>query len=128
LCGLTTSTLAVLYAKRAENGHPVAVHVEPECGALYFDEEKTLRWHRSRRRARPGRSSVIDYRGNPDDLVTTAEAARILGYHGPATIRAYLSRYPGYFPTPDRAQMLPNGREKKLWRRSSVWAFAIRRG
>jgi hypothetical protein len=68
------------------------------------------------------------YKDDPHDFVTTAEAARILGYHGPATIRAYLSRYPGYSPTPDCAQMLPNGRQKDLSRRSIVWAFARRKG
>jgi hypothetical protein len=56
----------------------------------------------------------------------TSEAARILGYHGPATIRAYLSRYPGYFPAPDQVQRTRGGRERKLWRRCSIWAFAER--
>jgi hypothetical protein len=121
--------LAALYAKRVDSGHPSAVYVEPRRGALYFDEEEALRWARCRRREIRGRARCwANYSGNADDLVTIGEAARILGYHGPATIRSYLSRFPGYFPSPAHTQLLPNGRAKKLWRRAQIWDFSERRG
>jgi hypothetical protein len=96
---------------------------------LYFDEEEALRWERSRRRERsqPEPVRLPRQAGDPDDLVSTAEAARILGYHGAATIRSYISRFPDYFPAPDALEPLPNGRLKKLWRRATIWEFAARR-
>jgi hypothetical protein len=133
LSGLTVSTLSNLYRERVKTGHPDAVWTDPEHGfALYFDEEATLRWHHigwrngrhdrmANRGARPG---LLDRVGEPAELISTAEAARILGYHGPSTIRAYLSRYPGYFPSPDHIQMLNGGRRRTFWRRATIWAFA----
>jgi hypothetical protein len=124
LSGVAKSTLATLYSHRGQNGHPPAVHTHPEYGTLYFDEEATLRWHRRRQGlVSKVRVAGINHSGDPDELVTSSEAARILGY-GPATIRGYLARYPGYFPWPDEIQSLPGGRERKLWRRATVWAFA----
>ncbi|HZZ52347.1 MAG TPA: hypothetical protein VFE65_36075 [Pseudonocardia sp.] len=129
LVGLSTSSLASLYSRRAESGHPTAVHIDPTRGALYFDEEEALRWTRARRRANhPRPAGQVDFSGDADDLVTMTEAAHILGYAGPATIRSYLSRFPGYFPAPDRTQALPNGRVQKFWRRSRIWEFSERRG
>jgi hypothetical protein len=129
LSGLAVSTLASLYSSRATNGHPGAVHVDLTHGAaLYFDEEDALRWYRGRRDS--GKLSArhrcaVDRHGAPDDLVGTAEAARILGYHGPATIRSYLSRFPGYFPAPDHLTPPGTGNQaRRLWRRDSIWAFA----
>jgi hypothetical protein len=55
LSGLSTSTLAVLYVNREDNGHPPAVYRDPAHGVLYFDEIDALRWHRSRHRARRSR-------------------------------------------------------------------------
>lgn len=124
LSGVAKSTLATLYSHRRQNGHPPAVHTHPEYGALYFDEEETLRWHRGRQGlGAKVRVAGVNHSGDPDELVTSTEAARILGY-GPATIRGYLARYPGYFPWPDQIESLPGGRERKLWRRATIWAFA----
>jgi hypothetical protein len=139
LSGLTVSTLTNLYRERVRTGHPDAVCADPEHGfALYFDEEATLRWHHNRwRNSRHGRDShqanyrarpgLLDRAGEPAELISTTEAARILGYHGPATIRAYLSRYPGYFPSPDHIQTLNGGRRRMLWRRATIWAYAEHR-
>lgn len=124
LSGVAKSTLAALYSHRGKTGHPPVVHTHPEYGTLYFDEEETLRWHRGRQGlGNKVRVAGVRHSGDPDELVTSTEAARILGY-GPATIRGYLARYPGYFPWPDEIQSLPGGRERKLWRRATVWAFA----
>jgi hypothetical protein len=95
---------------------------------VYLNEEAMLRWDHARRR-RPRSQSLSEpcHEGGADDLLTMTEAARILGYHGPATIRSYISRFPDYFPEPDQLRPLPNGRMKKLWRRAQIWEFAERR-
>lgn len=128
LCGLSSGALGSLYSQRANNGHPPAVETDPVRGTLYFDEEQALRWHYTRRRVNPPRRPRhLDLSGDPDDLITMTEAARILGYHGPATIRSYRARFAGYFPPPDHIHRTPSGRERKTWRRASIWAFGNRR-
>lgn len=127
--GLSTSTLSALYVQRSQNGHPSAVWADPVRGALYFDEEEALSWCNARRN-RPLSVQArrpVDRTGNPDDLVTMAEAARMLGYHGPATIRSYRNRFSGYFPPPDAISLVRKRRGRELWRRSSIWGFADRK-
>lgn len=65
--------------------------------------------------------------GEPAELISTTQAARILDYHGPAAIRSYLSRYPDYFPSPDHIQTLNGGRRRTLWCHATMWAFAEHR-
>lgn len=128
LSGLSVSALAGLYAQRARTGHPPAVTTDPDRGTLYFDEEQVLRWHHTRRHtARTPPARALDVSGDPDELVTMTEAARILGYHSAATIRSYRARFDDYFPPPDHIDAR-GGRNRRLWRRSSVWAFGQRRG
>jgi hypothetical protein len=118
LTGLSEQALAGLYARRAKNGLPEATHQERRF--LYFDEDAVCEWDRRRRAVIRASLTEVDRSGDPQELVDTAEAARILGYAGPNTITSYLSRNSGYFPDPDD----PVARR---WRRATVWSFADRR-
>jgi hypothetical protein len=128
LSGLSPSALAALYAQRGRAGHPPAVEVDPVRRALYFDEELVLRWHHARRHAAPPpRPRTLDLTGDPDDLLTMTEAARVLGYRNAATIRSYRARSEDYFPPPDHISVTATGQQRLLWRCSSIWAFGKRR-
>jgi hypothetical protein len=128
LSGLSPNSLTSLYAQRARTGHPPAAEVDPARGSLYFDEELMLRWHHARRRATPPpRTRTLDLAGAPDDLLTMTQAAQVLGYRNPATIRSYRGRSEDYFPPPDHINVTDKGRQQLMWRRSSIWTFGRRR-
>lgn len=111
-------TLTDLYHRRAENGHPEAVHRQGR--RLYWDPAAVDAWDGERQRAQRATLTAVDRSGDPDELVDMSEAARVLGYRGPQTISAYRSRNGAYFPAPDDPAGL-------RWRRSALWSFADRR-
>ena len=115
---LGEQTLTDLYHRRAENGHPEPVHRQGR--RLYWDPDAVEAWNTARQNAQRATLTPVDRSGDPDELVTMTEAARVLGYHGPQTIASYRTRNPGYFPEPDDRAALQ-------WRRRTLWRFADRR-
>lgn len=120
--GMSPQRLSALYAERAHNGMPEPV--DRVNRVLYWDETEWTAWHDAYQLAKRTRLSPVDTTGDPDDLVTAAEAARILGYSSHKTIHAYLRAHPGYFPDPDTTEELPSGRTRRFWLRRTIWAFA----
>lgn len=115
--GLSRHRLKQLWADRASNGHPDAAHRAGK--ALYWDEAAWTAWYRAREE-RPAEEG-------PDDLVTLAEAARILGL-AQTSVTVYARRPPAGWPEPARVEPLGGGRVRRLYRRGDVLAYAAAKG
>jgi hypothetical protein len=121
--GVPPATASTWYRDRARTGHP------EKAGRVgrtdYWYEDEWTAWHQAHQQAKIGSLTRVDRGGDPDDLVTAAEAARMMGYSGRDVIHA--NRRLGYFPVPDAYAPARRGRDTPLWKRSTVWAAADRR-
>jgi predicted DNA-binding transcriptional regulator AlpA len=113
--GISRHRLKQLWADRAHNGHPDAAHRAGK--ALYWDEAAWTAWYRTLRE-RPAEEG-------PDDLVTLAEAARILGL-AQTSVTVYPKRPPAGWPEPAEVEPLGGGRVRRLYRRRDIVAYAAR--
>jgi hypothetical protein len=118
--GVSVKSAYLWYRDRAATGHP-----EP-AGTIgrttYWFEDEWLAWRESWRDRKLRGLTQVDRRGDPDDLVDAAEAARIMGYSDRNVIHGNLQL--GYFPSPDDYGKTARGRPSPRWRRSTVWAAA----
>jgi hypothetical protein len=121
--GVPRSTLDGWYRDRARTGYP------EKAGRIgrtdYWYEHEWTAWYEAHLRSKVGSLTRVDRRGDPDDLVDAAEAARMLRYASRDVIHA--NRRLGYFPEPDAYGTTSRGRRTPLWKRSTVWAAADRR-
>jgi hypothetical protein len=113
--GVSRHRLKQLWADRAANGHPDVAHRAGK--AMYWDEAAWTAWYRSLE-ARPAEEG-------PDDLVTLAEAARILRL-AQTSVTVYAKRPPAGWPEPARVEPLGGGRVRRLYRRRDVLAYGTR--
>ena len=118
--GIGRSTLEGWYRKRAVTGHPDKAGRIGRADYWYADE--WLAWRDAYIRAKISTLTECDKSGAEGDLVTAAEAARIMGYRSRNVIHS--NRRLGYFPEPDQYGPPVNGRPVPLWKRSTVWAVA----
>lgn len=126
LTGVSESHLSTLWRQRATNGHPAPVARVGQ--SVYWDRQEWQRWYAAHKQAQRDALTPVTPGGDPDELVTMTEAARMLGYASSATIRKYIADYPDYFPRPDSADLMPSGRERRLWFRRTILEFADGRG
>ncbi|GAA3946356.1 hypothetical protein GCM10023085_30660 [Actinomadura viridis] len=122
--GLSRHALKRLWAERAANGHPDAAHRSGK--ALYWDGREWAAWYASYRR---GQDRERDARqageGDPDELITLADAARLLGL-APTSVTVYPKRPPAGWPEPARTEPLGGGRVRRLYRRGDILEYARR--
>lgn len=115
---VSESHLKKLYGDRTKNGHP---EVALSRGRrYYFDRETFHAWWKTLQAEQLATLTAVDRGGDPDELVGLTEAARVLGYRDPGTLRAYLARNPGYFPESDAT----DDRGHRLYQRRTLWEFA----
>ncbi|MFI0486613.1 hypothetical protein [Actinomadura sp. 9N215] len=111
--GLSRHALKKLWSERQSNGHPdVAYQVGK---ALYWNEKEWAAWYAGRQER-----SADD--GDPDALVTLAEAGRLLGL-AQSSVTVYARRPPAGWPEPVRQEALGGGRVRRLYRRGDVLAY-----
>jgi len=118
--GIGRSTLEGWYRKRAVTGHPDKAGRIGRADYWYADE--WLAWRDAYLRAKISALTECDKSGAGDELVTAAEAARIMGYRSGNVIHS--NRRLGYFPEPDQYGPPVSGRPVPLWKRATVWAVA----
>jgi hypothetical protein len=118
--GVPASTADGWYRNRAGTGHP------EKAGRIgrtdYWYEDEWTGWYQGHLQARTDSLTRVDREGDPDDLIDTTEAARVMGYANRHVVKA--NRRLGYFPEPDAYGPAPRGRPGPLWKRSTVWAAA----
>jgi hypothetical protein len=95
--GIGRSTLEGWYRSRAVTGHPEKAGRIGRADYWYADE--WLKWRDAYIRAKISALTECDKSGAEGDLVTAAEAARIMGYRSRNVIHS--NRRLGYFPEPD---------------------------
>ncbi|WP_242903301.1 hypothetical protein [Actinomadura terrae] len=115
--GVSRHRLKQLWADRESNGHPDVAHRAGK--ALYWNEEEWAVWYTSHIE-RPSEDA-------PDDLVTLAEAARILGL-AQTSVTVYPKRPPAGWPEPARVEQLGGGRVRRFYRRRDIESYAAKRG
>lgn len=113
--GLSRHRLKRLWADREANGHPDVAHQAGK--ALYWDVAEWDAWYAGLAERRAD--------GDPDDLVTLADAARILGL-AQTSVTVYPKRPPAGWPEPAREEPLGGGRVRRLYRRRDILAYAAR--
>lgn len=107
------------YLHRATNGHPAAVILDRR---RYVDLQQWRAWYAHHLAGRRAGLTPVDRRGDPDELITAAEASRILGHTHPGTLTSYVAH--GRFIEADTIEELPSGRLRRRWQRRRVWEFA----
>lgn len=126
--GMSTTAVAYWYEHRDQTGHPQAI--DPHARFLYWWEDQWTTWWENRD-PRPDR--VVDRSGEPDELVDASEFARILGWtSGSIAVTSRISRQQRQgtrpdrhpIPDPDLDDELPSGRQRRRWKRRTVWEFA----
>ncbi len=93
-------------------------------GRSYVAEKPWETWYATYTAGLRARLTEVDRSGDPDDLIGSTEASRVLGYN-PHTVHALHAA--GQFMAPDVEDPLPAGGTRPLWRRRRVWAFADHR-
>jgi predicted DNA-binding transcriptional regulator AlpA len=112
--GLSRHTLKRLWAERAANGHPEPARRSGK--ALYWDAAGWAAWYEGLQAAGPG---------EPGDLVTPAEVARMLGL-ATSSVAVYVRRPPAGWPDPAEEESLAGGRVRRRYRRGDILAYARR--
>ncbi|GGL15498.1 hypothetical protein GCM10010094_90480 [Streptomyces flaveus] len=119
--GLARSTLERLWALREENEHPAPVKTLDRV--MYWDHDQWEAWYADYKKRTQRREIHVDRSGNPDDLLTLAEAARVLGVT-PVSIAHHPKRMPRGWPQPVEEEQLPSGRLRRWYRRADIWTYA----
>ncbi|MEU8528885.1 hypothetical protein AB0C77_25350 [Streptomyces sp. NPDC048629] len=122
--GLARSTLERLWALRDDNGHPEPVKTLERV--MYWNQDDWDAWYVEYKRNTQRRDLDIDRSGSPDDLLTLAQVARVLGVP-PASIAHYPTRMPRSWPEPAKEEALPSGRPRRYYRRADIWNYADNR-
>ncbi|MDG4764481.1 hypothetical protein O7632_10245 [Solwaraspora sp. WMMD406] len=113
--GAAYSTVNHWHRHRARFGFPEGFRSD---GRQWFWLDDIETFHEAHQAAKRAELTKVDRRGHPNDLVGSGAAARILGYG------SYRNLPDTLLERPDRTEMLPDGRQRRLWYRRTVWAVA----
>lgn len=119
--GFSRATAARLWDQRATNGHPA--WAKRAGRVLYWRASEYDSWYADYRRAS---GPKVRRGGDPDERVTLAGAARILGMD-PTSITMYPQRPPQGWPEPVEVEQLPSGRLRRWYTRAQIQRYADER-
>lgn len=119
--GLGRSTLERLWALREGNGHPAPVKTLDRV--MYWDSDQWEAWYVDYKKRTQRREIQVDRGGDSDELLTLADAARVLGV-APVSIVHHPTRMPRGWPDPVEVEELPSGRLRRWYRRADIWTYA----
>ncbi|WP_194822595.1 hypothetical protein [Micromonospora sp. S-DT3-3-22] len=113
--GAAYSTVNHWHRHRARFNFPEGF---PHEGREWFWLDDIEAFHAAHQAAKRAELTRVDRRGDSDDLIGSGAAARVLGYG------SYRNLPDTLYNHPDRVEMLPDGRVRRLWFRRTVWAVA----
>jgi len=114
------ATVAYWHLHRATTGFPDLAMVD-QSGRQWWWQDEVQTFQTRYRAARASGLTSVDRSGDPDELLTAPQAARVLGYRSHRNLtRQLLDRA-------DQIRVLPSGRLRRRWRRATVWAYADER-
>ncbi|QEU83375.1 hypothetical protein [Streptomyces viridosporus] len=113
--GLTPARISSLYLERETTGFPDVVGHRGR--ARQWDGKDVDTWFAQRKlsRLQEHKPPALD----PDQLLTSTEASKFLGYKSPQQVNHYLRDHPGYFPEPDVVEELGTPErpyQRRRWR------------
>ncbi|RZU48797.1 hypothetical protein EV385_0521 [Krasilnikovia cinnamomea] len=114
--GAARSTVNHWYRHREHTGFPDAF--TDDTGQEWFWQDEIDAFHTAHRRAKLAVLTTVDRSGDPDELVGSGEAAKIMGYGSYRNLPDELR------DRPDDVEILSNGRLRRRWYRRTVWAVA----
>jgi hypothetical protein len=116
LTGAAYSTVNHWHRQRTHTGFPEGF--QDEDGHELFWLQDIESFHAAHVAAKKAELTSVDRTGDPDELVTSGTAAKILGY------RSYRNLPDALLDAADNTERLPSGRVRRRWRRRTVWAIA----
>lgn len=120
--GIPLGTQELWERDRTRTGYPNSVGTvkQGKGRPKVWDASEYDAWHDryEQQQARPASNRA----GDPDDLITLSEAARIMGVE-PTSITMYPKRPPAGWPDPAEEQDLPSGRTRRRYRRGDIWDY-----
>lgn len=113
--GAAYSTVNHWHRHRTRFGFPEGFRHD---GRDWFWLDDIEAFHVAHQAAKRAELTRVDRRGDSEDLIGSGAAARVLGYGSYRNLPDTLINHP------DRVEVLPNGRRRRLWYRRTVWAVA----
>lgn len=114
---VSAATVRHWHAHRDTTGFPAPAHTDPG-GRLWWWRTDIDTFHTTHRAARHATVTPVDHTGDPHELLTAPQAARVLGYANHRSITAQLRH------RADHTTTLPSGRIRRYWYRATVWDYA----
>lgn len=118
--GAAEPTVERWHLDRTTSGFPPVCDTSDDGRHWFWEKDITAFWTHHQA-AKQAQLTPVDRSGDPDELVTAPEAAKILGY------KSHRNLPPALTDHPDDTEDLPSGRQRRRWRRASVWAYADNR-
>jgi hypothetical protein len=114
--GAGRSTVNFWHRHRETTGFPDAF--TDDCGGEWFWLDQITAFYTAHQAAKLAELTEVDRGGDPDELVGSGEAAKILNY------RSYRNLPDELRDRPDDVEVLSDGRLRRRWYRRTVWAIA----
>jgi hypothetical protein len=115
--GVSTATVDFWHQHRATTGFPVPADTDP-TGRRWWWNTDIDSFHTAYQAARAAAFTQVHRDGDPEDLLTAPQVARVLGYADHRSLTPTLREHP------DHAEPLPAGGLRRFWYRRTVWAYA----
>jgi hypothetical protein len=114
---VSTATVDHWHHHRASTGFPAPADTDP-TGRDWWWQSDIDTFHTAHRAARAASFTSVRRDGDPDELLTAPQVARVLGYVDHRSLTPALRNHP------DHIEILPGGGRRRFWYRRTVWAFA----
>ncbi|MGA5304578.1 hypothetical protein ACPCHT_32035 [Nucisporomicrobium flavum] len=117
--GAAASTVNHWHRHRERTGFPEAF--TDDTGTEWFWQDEIDAFYTAHLKAKLAVLTPVDRSGDPNELVGSGDAARILGYGSYRNLPDELR------DQPDDIEILSDGRLRRRWQRRTVWAIAAAR-
>jgi hypothetical protein len=120
VCNLTeasTATVDYWHLHRANNQFPECATIDSD-GRRWWWQNDIQAFHAAHRARRAASFTDVDRHGDPFDLLTAPQAAKVLGYKDHRSLTPSLRHHP------DDVTVLPSGLLRRRWYRHTIWTFA----
>jgi hypothetical protein len=118
--GVSTATVERWHHHRASTGFPAPADTDP-TGRHWWWQQDIDTFHAAYRAVRAATFTPVRRDGDPDELLTAPQVARVLGYADHRSLTPTLREHP------DHTERLPAGGVRRFWYRRTVWAYASSR-
>lgn len=115
--GVSAATVDFWHLHRDTTGFPEPADTDP-TGRDWWWQSDIDTFHTNYLAARAATFTPVRRDGDPDELLTAPEVARVLGYTDHRSLTPTLRNHPDY------TEQLPAGALRRFWYRRTVWTYA----